>query len=343
MNLDIVFVTYNSEKWIDNCLKSILNSKFDLSKISILVTDNASNDDTVLKLEEFKEKYQDLFNQISIFQAKKNYGFGVGNNKAARLGNSEYILFLNIDTEIFPETLSNLEKEIENSSEQIGAWELRQLPYEHPKYFDPIDGSVTWMSGACMVVRRNVFRKVHGFSRMLFMYAEDVEISWHIRQKGYQLKYLPNVSIKHFSYSKPNEFKETQYIYSVVNNLFLRYRYGYLRSMIKGNLLVGKRFLRNYLKGIVTDEKAKEIQKKIRNEYLKTQFKAFILIPANYISRIFSHDFKPIFKDFDYEGSKLDPFYVSENLETGPLVSVIIRTCGRPDVLSNIIRILKLL
>ena len=334
MNLDVVFVTYNSEKWINNCIKSILSSDYDLKKVSLLFCDNNSSDNTYSLLNKVKEEHGDKFQQISVMNSGKNLGFGRGNNKAAKLGNSKYILFLNIDTEIEPNTFKDLEEEIMKSPSEVGAWELCQKPYEHPKYYDPYTGYTSWASGACIIIRREIFEKIHGFDSLLFMYAEDVDISWKIRRLGYKIKYLPLNRITHYSYEQPNAFKKTQYIYSLINNLYLRYKYGSLRNMVKGNLLVGKRLFRNYLKGIVTDEEDREIRKVLRKEYVKVQFKGILAVLYNIFSKR-DESFKPQFVfDFDYEKTKFDPFYVVDDLSTdGPLVSIIVRTCNRPDTL----------
>lgn len=334
MKLDIVFVTYNSEKWIDKCIQSIIKSEYDLSNLSLLFCDNNSSDRTVELLNKYKNDYQEVFNKFEIKESSSNLGFGRGNNLAAKLGNSEYILFLNIDTEVDVDTFKKLSLELEEANSKIGAWELRQKPYEHPKYFDPYTGFTSWASGACLVVRRDLFEKIHGFDSLLFMYAEDVEISWNIRRRGYLIKYLPNVAIKHYSYESPNEFKKTQYIYSLINNLYLRYKYGNIKNMVKGNILVIKRFLKNYLTPIVTVEEDKEIRKTIFKEYIKVQFKGIIAVFKN-ISSSKDKSFHPQFVQcYDYEIAKLDPFYVIDDLAIeGPMVSIIVRTCNRPDTL----------
>lgn len=339
MKLDITFVTFNSEKWIDQCLDSIIKSDYDLSNVSLLFCDNNSSDKTVTKVEEFKKESGNLFNKIDILKENKNHGFGVGNNKAAKLGESEYILFLNIDTEIFPDTLSKLAKELDNSDNSIGAWELRQSPYEHPKFYDPITGETSWSSGACIVLRRTVFEETKGFDKMLFMYCEDVELSWNIRKRGYKIKYLPNINIVHYSYESPGGFKQTQYIYGIINNLYLRYKYGTLKNMVKGNLNTVKRILKRQLVGIVPKKHENKIRKILFKEYIKTQFKAlFIAIPSNLIHRK-KNGFKPKFMDFDFETHKMDPFYVIDDLEqNGPLVSIVIRTCGRPKMLREALK-----
>lgn len=342
MKLDVVFVTYNSKKWIENCLNSILRSDCNLSDLSLLFCDNASTDTTLDILDRFRTENSSKFNRIEIVNSNKNLGFGRGNNLAAKKGYSEYILFLNIDTEVETDTFSKLFEELKNADDKIGIWELRQKPYEHPKFYDPFSGETSWASGACLVIRRDLFERIHGFDSLLFMYAEDVEISWKIRKKGYMIKYLPNVSITHFSYQTPNEFKSTQYIYSIINNLYLRYKYGNIKNMVKGNLMVLKRCLKNYLSPMITPEEDKKIRKVLTKEYIKVQFKGIIAVLINLFSYR-NKNFKPKFiLGFDYEKTKLDPFYDVSCLPlTGPLVSIIVRTCNRPNVLREALMSIK--
>lgn len=342
MKIDIVFVTYNSSKWIDKCLNSILQSDYKLKNVSLLFCDNNSSDDTVDKLKQFKQINGNEFNLINIIQSNKNYGFGIGNNKAYKTGNGDYVFFFNIDTEMFPDTLSKLEEEISKSSNEVGAWELRQSPYEHPKYYDPITQYVSWASGACLVVRRDVLNKINGFDRMLFMYSEDVEISWHIRRIGYKIKYLYNVNIMHYSYETPYAFKQTQYIYGIINNLYLRYKYGTFKNMVRGNINCIKHIFKKKLTGTVSKEEETAIQKKLFKEYIKVQFKGlFYAIPSNIVRRN-PKDFKATFDGFDYEVAKFGPFYIIDNLPIdGPLVSIIVRTCGRPNYLRETLLSIK--
>ena len=342
INLDIVFVTYNSTKWINKNIESILKSKYDLKKVSLYYYDNASTDETAIMLNEIKNKYLNQFNDIKIILGNKNLGFGRANNKAAKLGNSNYILFLNIDTEIEEDTLKKLSEEIEKSDKSVGIFELRQKPYEHPKYYDPITGYTTWASGACMVIKRNIFEEIKGFDKNIFMYCEDVEISWHIRKKGYNIKYLYNVPITHYSYTTPNEFKETQYVFAFINNLYLRSKYGSLRNFLKGHILCLKSTMINYAWQNVTNVEYKKIAKRIRKEYLRMFFLSSFTFVKSFFSKKNSN-FKPSFiNDLDYEYTKLEPFYQIESKnKINEKVSIIVRTCGRPSYLRETLMSLR--
>ena len=156
LELDIIYVTYNSEKWIDRCFKSVLESDYDLSKVSIYVVDNASQDKTIVSLSRVKDECSERAKKFEIIPSEKNLGFGKGNNLGFRAGDSPIVCFFNIDTEIYPDTLKNLVADIENSDQQCGLWELRQFPYEHPKMYDPLTHETAWSSGAALVLIWNI-------------------------------------------------------------------------------------------------------------------------------------------------------------------------------------------
>ena len=344
MNIDIVFVTYNSKKWLKGNIESIIKSDYDLkNKVSLLYYDNASTDDTYEELEKLQKEYSKYFKDIKIERGRKNKGFGVGNNNSAKLGNSEYLLILNTDTEVNKDTLKKIEEEVKNAPDEVGIFELKQTPYEHPKFYDPYTGYVSWASGACMVFRRDVFEKIGGFDKRIFMYCEDVEISWRIRSLGYKIKYLYNVPIIHYSYTEPYQFKETAFVYGYINNLYLRAKYGSLKNTIKGHLLVVKAIMKNQA-GLPNDQ-YKKVKKRLRRAYIKMTFK-------NLAARMYKHthtfdeDFKPKFiNQLDYECTKINPFLDMLNLpklKKNPLVSIIVRTCGRPNMLrENLVSLRK--
>ena len=338
MLIDIIFVTYKSEKWLEPNIKSIINSKYKIkSKVSLYYYDNASPDNTYKKLEKLQEKYAKYFKNFQIKKGNKNRGFGYGNNEAAKMGKSDYIFILNTDTELKEDTLSKIEEAIKSSTKDEVAFELKQEPYEHPKYYDPITGYVSWGSGACLIIRRDIFEKIHGFDENIFMYCEDVDISWNIRKRGYKIKYLYDVGIIHYSYTKPNEFKATQFIYSYVNNLYIRCKYGNIKNALKGILLIHRAIKNDYLKNIVPIEESITIRKKLRKETWKMMFKYIYARLYKHTHKVIG-DFKPKFyQGIDYESSKLNPFKdrTQKEIKTNKKVSIIVRTCGRPDVLKE--------
>ncbi len=322
-NLDIVYVTYNSQKYIKKCFASVLNSEFDIDKLFIYVVDNGSVDDTLRLLRESKAQFEARGGHFKIIKSKKNLGFGMANNLGFKKGNSENVCFFNIDTEVFPDTLRIIEDEIANADKTFAMWELRQFPYEHPKIYNAVTMEETWASGAAFVIRREVFKKLKGFDPHIFMYAEDVDLSWKLRSQGYKIKYIPKASIIHYSYEKAGEIKPGMYTNSLMNNLLLRYRYGSI-----GHILYGER---SFIRLFLLPEAYPGSKKDLLRTYLKHFTKIGFFINRNGVGK--STDFRPQFYGFDYETIRDGAFYQNTELTEFPLVSVIVRTCGRPSVL----------
>lgn len=321
--MDIIYVSYNSEKWIEKCFDSVLKSKYDLKKVSIYVVDNGSADDSLKKLELAKQKCSANVRNFEIIESGKNLGFGGANNLGAQRGTDEIICFFNIDTELYPDTLENLEKDIRDSDEEFALWELRQFPYEHPKMYDALTHETSWSSGAAFAIRRSVFEEMKGFDDAIFMYAEDVDLSWRIRTFGYKLKYVPKATITHYSYQEAGEIKPNQYVNSVVNNILLRYRFGGVRTVLRGHY--------QFAKCIARPEAFPGARKLLWKAY----FKHFKQIP-HFMKRGYCGSMKrqiPRFMGFDYAPIRDGAFYVNEFSKEQPLVSIIVRTCGRPEVL----------
>lgn len=292
--IDIVFVTYNSQDWVKDCFESLCHSNYEFKKISIAFVDNCSQDQTIKILNEMQKKYNYLFNKIDIILQTKNLGFGIGNNIGAQLGNSPYICFFNIDTELYENTLADLNTIINESGSNTAVWELHQTPYEHPKPYNRVSGKTAWCSGAAMIVRRSVFEKVKGFDPQLFMYAEDVDLCWRIKNLGYELKYCPQILIHHYAYNKMGEVKPLEYKYGFANNLLLRYRYGNRKDQIIGHLLILKAILFN------------KLYPKCRSDllicYLRNLYK------INYFKRTHIHSlhFQPVFNGLNYSAITLN-------------------------------------
>lgn len=241
---DVVYVTYNSEKWIKACFASWKNRPVS-HEFNIIVVDNASTDNTVQLLESVAQETEGYFAGFRIIKLTENVGFGAANNIGFRHGDAEIICFFNIDTELLDGTIANLAEAVRDSQEWAGVWELRQIPYEHPKIYDPVTLETDWCSGAAFAVRRTVYEEAGGFDEQFFMYAEDVDLSWRVRQKGHHILYCPNAMICHKSYVSKGEIKFTQYAYSMRNNLLMRYRYGSLGDIVSGYLLFLKLLIKN--------------------------------------------------------------------------------------------------
>jgi GT2 family glycosyltransferase len=69
--------------------------------------------------------------------------------------------------------------------------EARQFPIEHPKCYDQVSFDVPWVSGFCFLMSKEIYDKVLGFDENMFLYCEDVDLSWRVKASGFGLKMAP--------------------------------------------------------------------------------------------------------------------------------------------------------
>lgn len=223
--IDICVVTYNSCRWIDQFVDSLLELDYPKNRLAIHFVDNSSIDNTVVALRTAAPRLQTMGFTVEVL-VRPNNGFGAGHNIAIRTGTAPFCLVTNIDLVFETDSLRRVVSMAVADAQQAVAWELRQKPYEHPKFYDPITGTTNWNSHACVLLRRAAIDDIGGYDESLFMYCEDVELSYRLRRAGYLLRYCPAAVVWHYSYEFSNQVKPQQYLGSTFGNLYLRLKYG---------------------------------------------------------------------------------------------------------------------
>jgi GT2 family glycosyltransferase len=242
-NLDISVVSYNSGKWIDNFMMSLLNQNYPLDQIHLVVVDHGSTDSTLDQIKQWQTRNGSQFARFEIIQ-HPNLGFGAGHHRAIATGHSDYCLVTNLDLEFLPQSIVNVVKAaLSDKTTRVASWEMRQIPYEHPKYYDPVTLETNWSSHACILMARSAYEGVGGYDDRIFMYAEDVEMSYRFRSHGYALKYVPHATVRHFSYEQAGEVKPVQFLGSILGNNYIRMRYGRKKDVVIGLLMYLMRFV----------------------------------------------------------------------------------------------------
>lgn len=327
--LDVSVVSYNSEKWIERFFSSLITQKYPTNKINLRFVDNGSDDRTCDLIREKILAFANRFSSIELL-VQSNLGFGAGHDLAIRSGASEYCLVTNLDLEFEADSLCNaLNATLADDSTSVASWELRQVPYEHPKYYDPVTLETNWSSHACILIRRSAYLAVGGYDHKIFMYSEDVELSYRLRSYGYRLKYLPAAVVNHFTYENAGQIKPLQFTGSTIGNLYIRLRYGSFRDRIGGVLIYAARFvLPSPFKGA----------KKLLG---KNALKALGNIAHFVQGKGDAHAYFP-FRGFDYEMVREGAFWECSPIPlvpSTPLVTVITRTYhGRGMFLRQAIR-----
>ena len=234
--IDLSVVTYNSGLWFEAFFESLAAQLYPLGQINLFVIDHSPDETCLDTLEQVIHLIRQRFRSVAL-ERRTNRGFGAGHNQTLGLGQSRYVLVSNVDLTFRPDTLVRLVQHAVADTGHVAAWEARQKPYEHPKAYDILTQTTAWVSGACVLLRREAWNAVEGFDEHFFMYGEDVDLSFRLRDKGYALRYCPDAVVWHHSYDTPGRIKEAQYFGATLANMFLRLRFGSFRDIAKGGAM----------------------------------------------------------------------------------------------------------
>ncbi|UCS94383.1 glycosyltransferase family 2 protein [Echinicola marina] len=249
----IILVNWNSYTHTRNCLISL--RKVSYGNYKIIVVDNASSDKSGDRLES-------KFEEIVLLRNEKNLGFTGGNNTGINFAlenGFEYLMLLNNDTEVLPDFLS-LMMERMKADKEIGAIQpkfyflnQKERIWNAGGRFHPFLGltqtigkdepnkakydqykEVDWITGCCFLVRSEIIEKIGGLTDKLFIYYEDVDWSFKIRELGYKLYIEPSSIVYHeagMSHKKKEKGKEG-YLNPIVHYLNARNHIWFLRKYI---------------------------------------------------------------------------------------------------------------
>ena len=325
-------VTYNSEKWLDAFFKSLFRQQLPCDQIALCLLDNGSTDNTFAWLIKQHSALANKFASVQLHQGA-NIGFGAGHNHNLALAHTPFFWVTNVDLEFEPGTLTTLLHAAEQDVEQfkthggakVAAWECRQKPYEHPKDYHPVSGETSWCSSACVLFKTDAIKAVNGYEPLLFLYGEDVELSYRLRDHGFKLKYVPKASVWHYTYEEAAQIKPQQFLGSTLANVLLRCRYGRRHEVIQGFVMFVALFA------------MKPLFEGMRTKLLGQFLKLLKLAPQFLSTRRQSQEKFP-FRMWDYAMAREGAFYeypsaVQSNIEQAkntvqgaPMVSVLMRT-----------------
>ena len=126
----------------------------------------------------------------------ENTGTSRGQNRLSRLTESDVVVLCNPD--VVPDARALWRMTAVLADERVGLVEAKQLPVEHPKDYDVETGFTSWGSGAFSMVPRRIFEAVGGFDEeTFFLYCDDVDLSWRIREAGYDIVIQPAAVVFH--------------------------------------------------------------------------------------------------------------------------------------------------
>ena len=233
-SLIVVIVNYKTADLTIDCLHSVAQEIKALPQVKVFITDNASPDDSVAKIQQAIDKgnWQEW---ASLMPLERNGGFAFGNNAAIRpaLESSDppdYILLLNPDTIVRPRGFTALidfmdqhqdvgiagsRLEEPDATPQVSAFRFENIWSELDRGFRlgiiskllakstvwlPIsqtDCQADWVAGASMIVRRQVFDDIGLMDEDYFMYFEEMDFCLQAKKAGWSCWYVPESRVVH--------------------------------------------------------------------------------------------------------------------------------------------------
>jgi GT2 family glycosyltransferase len=239
MDFSVIIVNYNTKDLTTACLDSIFQNL--CGDFEVIVVDNNSTDGSADFL---KEKFD---SKIKIIPNSINLGFGKANNLAAAKAQGKFLFFLNSDTLIKEDVLNAFLICLTNPAVGILAPDLiltdgqkqKYASGEFPRFFNLLAGKIgirkvkglDWVSGAALVVRKEVFDQVGGFDEKYFMYFEDIDFCWSVKLAGYKIELVPTAKVIHLGGKSLSLNKERKKNYYQSQDYFYYKHYGNLARL----------------------------------------------------------------------------------------------------------------
>lgn len=146
-------------------------------------------------LARLREDFAEYFELTYTFFGK-NLGSARGHNTLSEQADTDYLLILNPDVVVSPRLFENMMRPFHHAT--CGMVEAKQLPIEHPKAYDPVTGETGWATTACAMTPLVLFRQIGAFDAdSFFLYCDDVDYSWRVREAGYKVIFAANAVVFH--------------------------------------------------------------------------------------------------------------------------------------------------
>lgn len=221
MKTAIVILNWNGRDFLERFLPGLVMSVRDVEGTQVIVADNGSTDGSL-------EFLKDQFPDIQTIAFDRNYGFTGGYNKALGQIEAQYYLLLNSDIEVTDGWLEPLVEWMDTHhlcgacAPKLHSWQerdmfeyagaaggyidrygyplcrgrvLKMTEKDHGQYDGPAD--VMWVSGACLMIRDTLFKKLGGLDGRFFAHMEEIDLCWKVQLEGYKVTVVPESVLYH--------------------------------------------------------------------------------------------------------------------------------------------------
>jgi GT2 family glycosyltransferase len=230
MRLSVVIVNFNGARFLQDALDTILASQIQ-GEFEVIVVDNDSKDDSKHVLGMYKNRVRVVYND-------DNIGFAAANNQGVDLAVGEFVFLLNNDTRTDPSTCARLMDALlanpligavgpklinADGTEQLAGGILGQRQYK-----TSVAKSVSFLSGAALMMSRERYLELGGFDEAFFFYNEDLDLCKRIQKSGYTLCFLPTSEVVHLGGQSTQFLRKKSLIEGYRGGLYFCYKhYGF--------------------------------------------------------------------------------------------------------------------
>lgn len=224
-DVTVVIVSFNTRDLLRECLQTLFAHLGGVT-VQIIVVDNASDDGSAdMVAQEFPE--------VELIRGEANLGFGPANNRGFERAVGRYIVLLNSDAFVEPDTLRRSVERMEAETGvglaggrlvgRNGEWQpsARMFPsllnefltlsglsarWPGSRFFGRVDrtwadhseaADVDWVPGAYSIIRKSVLDRIGPFDERFFLYFEEVDLCQRVKEAGFRVVYWPEIKVVH--------------------------------------------------------------------------------------------------------------------------------------------------
>ncbi|MGL4363766.1 MAG: glycosyltransferase family 2 protein [Bacteroidales bacterium] len=263
----VVILNWNGEKVLQQFLPLVFANTLD-SNTEIVVADNGSTDASVSYVTK-------NFPQVRLLKFDKNYGFAGGYNRVIASIKSTYTVLLNSDVELTPYWLTPLVDYLDKN-ESVGAVMPKILSFDNKESFEYAGAAggfidilgypfcrgrvlgkiekdsgqyddtkqIFWATGACMLVRTELFKRLGGLDERFFVHMEEIDLCWRMQNAGFSIVYVGKSKVFHIGGGTLPNNNPKKLFYNYRNNLLM------LHKNLPSNLHLPILFIRLLLDGL---------------------------------------------------------------------------------------------
>ncbi len=259
--VSVIVLNWNGGVHVQSCLDSLTGQDYD--NLEVIVVDNGSSDGSVKMI---RARYPG----VQLIENHANLGFAAGNNVGIRLSRGDYVVILNNDAELDGRAISAMRQAIDKDR-RYGACASRiYLKFEQ----DLLDAAgivvcpdglsigrgrlergerynreeeVFFGSGCCLMARREMLEDVkmgdEYFDEGFFMYADDTDLGWRARLRGWKTVYAPDAKVYHLHSASSESYSPLKAFLVERNRIWLQVKYFPFLMICRGQLFTALRYL----------------------------------------------------------------------------------------------------